>query len=64
MKLTAFGIIVKKRLIDKGMTQTELAKLLGINKQYLSKIIVGIRSGGKYKKRIIDILDIDRQDVA
>ena len=37
MELTAFGKQVKKRLIDKGMTQVELAALIGCNKQYLHK---------------------------
>ena len=31
MELTAFGKQVKKRLIDKGMTQVELAALIGCN---------------------------------
>ena len=39
MELTAFGKQVKKRLIDKGMTQVELAALIGCNKQYLHKIL-------------------------
>lgn len=34
-KLTPFGKKVRKRLIDKGMTQVELAALLGCNKQYI-----------------------------
>lgn len=44
-KLTPFGKKVRKRLIDKGMTQVELAALLGCNKQYIHKILVGERSG-------------------
>lgn len=47
-KLTPFGKKVRKRLIDKGMTQVELAALLGCNKQYIHKILVGERSGKKY----------------
>ena len=43
-KLTPFGKKVRKRLIDKGMTQVELAALLGCNKQYIHKILVGERS--------------------
>lgn len=51
-KLTPFGKKVRKRLIDKGMTQVELAALLGCNKQYIHKILVGERSGKKYIEEI------------
>ena len=44
-RLTPFGRKVRKRLIDKNMTQVELAALLGCNKQYIHKILVGERSG-------------------
>lgn len=57
--LTPFGKEVKKRLIDKGMKQVELAALLGCDKQYLHKILTGQRSGRKYKDKIIRILDLD-----
>ena len=35
-RLTPFGRKVRKRLIDKNMTQVELAALLGCNKQYMA----------------------------
>ena len=59
MELTAFGKQVKKRLIDKGMTQVELAALVGCNKQYLHKILYGERSGKKYLDEISKVLDIE-----
>ena len=55
-RLTPFGRKVRKRLIDKNMTQVELAALLGCNKQY---ILVGERSGKKYIEAISRILDIE-----
>ena len=58
-RLTAFGRKVRKRLIDKNMTQVELAALLGCNKQYIHKILVGERSGKKYIEAISRILDIE-----
>ena len=58
-RLTAFGREVKKRLIDKDMTQIELAGLIGCNKQYLYSILVGERSGKKYMDEISKILEID-----
>ena len=57
--LTPFGKKVKKRLIDKGMTQVELAALVGCGKQYLHKILTGERSGRKYMGEIARILEID-----
>lgn len=58
-KLTAFGREVKKRLIDKDMTQAELADLLGCSRQYVSKILYGIKSGSKYRDKIVEILEIE-----
>lgn len=58
-RFTSFGRKVKKRLIDKNMTQVELAALLGCNKQYIHKILTGERSGRKYLEEISRILGID-----
>lgn len=58
-RLTPFGLKVRKRLIDRNMTQVELAALLGCNKQYVHKILVGERSGKKYIEEISRILDIE-----
>lgn len=58
-RLTPFGRKVKKRLVDKNMTQVELAALLGCNKQYIYKILVGERSGEKYLEAMSKILDIE-----
>lgn len=58
-RLTPLGKEIKKRLIDKGMTQVELAAELGITRQYITKIITGARTGDRYLCRIGTILDID-----
>lgn len=57
--LPPFGRKVKKRLIDKDMTQVELAALIGCDKQYLHKILTGERSGKKYIEQISKILEIE-----
>ncbi|SHF06270.1 helix-turn-helix domain-containing protein [Alkalibacter saccharofermentans] len=57
-KLTPFGIEVKKRLIELGKTQNELASEVGTSKVYLSMILYGKRSGEKYLPLIKDVLDI------
>lgn len=56
--LTPFGREVRKKLIDRNMTQVELAKQLGCSKQYIHKILIGERSGKKYMAAIGEILDI------
>lgn len=55
---SAFGKQVKKRLIDKNMTATQLADALGTTPQYLNKILHGERSGEKYIEAIKIILDM------
>ena len=50
---------MRKKLIDRNMTQVELAAMLGCNKQYVYKILTGERSGKKYIEEIAKILDID-----
>lgn len=57
--LTPFGKKVKKRLIDLGMTQVELAKEVGITDKYLYKILHGYRSGAKYIEKIRIVLKLD-----
>lgn len=53
-----YGKQVKKRLIDLGMTQKELAAELGVGCQYMCRILNGDRSGRKYRKDIDRILDL------
>ena len=60
-KLTPLGKEIKKKLIDKGMTQVQLADRLGIGKQYLTKIMNGSRSGAKYMDEICNMLNINRK---
>jgi len=60
LKLTTFGLSVKKRLLDKGMTQKELARELGIHGCYLTEILYGIRAGWKYREQIEDILSMKK----
>lgn len=51
-ELTAYGKDVKCQLVRLGMTQVELAGLVGTSKQYLGKIIFGERSGDMYLEHI------------
>lgn len=58
-RLTPLGVAVKKRLIDKQMTQTELAKRIGLSPKYINMIIYGERSGKKYLPAISSLLELE-----
>ncbi|AEG60385.1 helix-turn-helix domain-containing protein [Desulforamulus ruminis] len=62
-KLTQVGIIIRKRLIEVGKTQVQLAKEIGTSKIYLNHILHGERSGKKYLAKIFSILGIDPDSV-
>lgn len=62
-RMTKFGKLVTKALIDRGWTKTRLAEEIGTSPQYLSYILYGIRSGEKYLPAIIAVLDLDPKKV-
>lgn len=53
------GRQIKRRLIDKDMTATELAETIGVKPQYLNAILHGERSGKKYLQQISKVLDMN-----
>lgn len=55
---TDFSIKVKKRLIDKRMTQKQLAAILGVTSGYVSQTIYGKKNDEALRNRIREILDI------
>ncbi len=57
-KDTALSIKVKKKLINKGMTITDLAKEIEVNQSYLSQVLYGIKPGEECIKKVILALDI------
>ena len=58
-KLTPFGVLVKKTLIEKDMTQVQLAEKVGTSNKYLNLILYGDRSGEKYISSIANVLGLD-----
>ena len=62
-KLSPVGVIIRKRLLDTGKTQTQLAEEVGTTKVYLNYILHGERSGKKYLHRIFEVLEIDFDSV-
>ena len=66
-KLTQLGADAKKALIDRRMSQRELADELGISSVYLNMIFFGERRGRRYAVRIMEKLGLDPeryQDIA
>ena len=61
-ELTPFGAAVKKALIDRRMTQQELARRIGTSRQYLDLILFGQRTGTQYVTRIIKALGLRIED--
>lgn len=58
-QLTGFGVEVKKKLIEIGKTQKQLAEEIGTSDVYLNLIIHGERTGKKYLNKIIEALNLD-----
>jgi transcriptional regulator with XRE-family HTH domain len=62
-ELTPIGVVIRKRLIDEGMSQVELAEQIGTSKVYLNLILHGDRSGKKYLPKIFATLGIDPESI-
>lgn len=58
-ELTDYGKQIRKELVEKNMTQRELAGKVGCTSQYLHKILVGERSGEKYSEKIKQVLSME-----
>lgn len=59
--MNELGKFIKKRLIDQGRTQVELAETIGVKPQYLSNIIRGIRGPGKYTEALARELGVSEE---
>lgn len=55
--LSIYGLKVRNRLNELGITQKELAKKIGTSEVYLSYILNGKKGGWKYKIKINEILE-------
>lgn len=56
-----FGAEARKRMLQKGITMTEIANELGITKSYLSEILKGTRRGKKQKPVIAKMLGMESE---
>lgn len=57
-RFTPFGIEVKKKLLDMGITQKEFCRQNNIPETRFSEILTGTRVIKKYQTLIADILNI------
>jgi transcriptional regulator with XRE-family HTH domain len=57
---TEFGMKAKMKMIEKNMTNKELAERVGCQPSYLTDIFTGCRSGEKYLNKIHKILGIEK----
>lgn len=62
-RLTPFGKLVAKALVDQNMTKTELAAQVGTSPQHLSRILHGTRPGEKHIPAITAALGLDPRQV-
>lgn len=59
---TSFGKQVKIKLIEKNMTEKELAELIGVGQPYLTCVLKGRKPGYKYISTIEQILDMNTEN--
>jgi len=62
-QLTYHGLVIKNRLMQLNMTQTELAGKINVSVGYLTDILRGRRSGGKYMDKIYSLLGLEETEL-
>ncbi len=56
-----FGIKVKKKLLDMGMQQIELARKVSISEGYLSEILSGKKEGLEIRPKILAVINTEAE---
>lgn len=62
-EFSALGVICKKKMIEFGMSQKELALIVGTTDKYLDLIFHGERSGNKYIYKIANALELNIEEL-
>ncbi|MBU5442049.1 helix-turn-helix domain-containing protein [Paenibacillus sp. MSJ-34] len=63
-KLSPVGVIIKKRLIEMGKTQYQLAAEVGTSSNYIYLIMIGERSGRSFIPKIAQALGLDSNEIS
>lgn len=50
---------VRKRLIDRSLTQSQIARALGLTRQDVSNVICGICRSPRYVKMVYDFVELE-----
>lgn len=58
-KLTPFGIQIKIRLLENGLSQKDFCQQYNIREEHLSEIMYGVRKATYHRENIAKILNIE-----
>ncbi|PZM63422.1 helix-turn-helix domain-containing protein [Paenibacillus dendritiformis] len=58
-QLSPIGVMIKKRLVEIGKTQYELAADVGTSSNYIYLIMIGERSGRSFLPKIAKVLNLN-----
>jgi cyanate lyase len=59
----AIGKIICIRLVEMGWSNSDLAKAIGANYNYVTAILYGDRTGTKYLDKIAKVLQLDKEQL-
>ena len=58
-----FGREIKKRMIDLDMTQSDLARKMGVSSPYVGEILRGTRASENARRKICEAVGLDYDEV-
>ena len=61
--VTDFGKVIKKRMIDIDMTQSELARKMGVSSPYVGEILRGTRKSENAQRKVCEAVGIDYDEL-
>lgn len=57
--VTNFGKEIKKRMIDIDMSQSDLARKMGVSSPYVGEILRGTRNSENAKRKVCEAVGLD-----
>ena len=61
--ITPFGKEIKKHMIDLEMSQSELAKKMGVSSPYVGEILRGTRSSANAQRKVCEAVGLDYDEL-